>query len=440
MTQQLVEQLLPSKLPVSGVIITKTGHDDGSLSTSGIVVYEASHPVPCEAGVAATQQLVQHAQEHTDSDTCVFVLLTGGGSSLLVAPAPGLNLSDLQATSSLLLGCGADIAELNCVRRSLSAVKGGRLRAYLRPAARVATLALSDVVGDDLATIASGPTVAPTSTAADAIAVLQKYSLMDSVAPAVLAALSTDVGAAAAAAADGSALAAQNKEHETAHFSAHVIGSNASALAAAAAAAQAAGFTPHVLSSALEGEAAQVARDLVSVATAMTHPQQAAAGSDLRTVVDSALGRLGGAWASMEDAPPLNTPTALIFGGETTVQLSTPDGAPPGMGGRNQELALAAAVAFAEGPLAGDKGGGQPRATLLAVGTDGTDGPTDAAGGLVSCCSLSGSDPPLLLADAQAALLAHSAYNALETAACLLKTGPTGTNVMDVTIVFLLPE
>jgi len=437
MAEQLLQQLQSSQLPINGVIVTKTGHDDGSLKGSGIIVREASHPVPCEAGVSATQELIAHAKTHVDGETCVFVLLTGGGSSLLVAPREGLCLADLQCTSSLLLGCGADITELNCVRRALSAAKGGRLRPHLRAASRVCTLALSDVVGDDLTTIASGPTVPPTTTPADALAVLKKYSLLDRIVPAVSAVLQATPSPPAAAGAQADDPEATS-EQKMEHFSAHVIGSNALALDAAATAATAAGFKPLVLSSRLEGEASQVACDLVQLAGAMARPEYTDSRISESSLTDT-LVRLGVAWDAAS-VPPLDTPTALIFGGETTVQLSTPDGSPPGMGGRNQELALAAAVAFAEGPLGGVFVGGLPAATLLAIGTDGTDGPTDAAGGLVTCCTLNASsDAPLSLVDAKAALRQHSAYTALQQAGCLLKTGPTGTNVMDVTIVFLSP-
>ncbi len=437
MAEQLVTQLKTSNVKISGLVITKTGHDDGSLKSSGIQVREASHPVPCQDGVTATKELIQHAHDHIDNDTCVFVLLTGGGSSLLVAPADGLSLSDLQDTSSLLLSCGADIGEMNCVRRALSAVKGGRLLKHLAPAARVYTLALSDVVGDDLGTIASGPTVPSPTTPADAEAVLEKYALASKVAPAVRQVLQgardCSGGTAAAGAADS------QDAHQLDHFSAHVIGSNEVALRAAASAAAAAGFTPHVLSSTLEGGAAQVAADLVLLSQAVCASDEATAPS--QELLTTALGRLGCSWATAADLPGLSTPLALIFGGETTVDLSTADGAAPGMGGRNQELALAAAVAFAEGPLAGSTsshfGQAEPQATLLAVGTDGTDGPTDAAGGLVTCCTLTGAGDSLLAA--KASLAAHDAYHALDKVGALLKTGPTGTNVMDVTIVFLLP-
>lgn len=425
MAAQLLQQLQSSSVPTFGHVITKHGHDDGSLAGSGLRVSEASHPVPCDAGVAATRQLLAATEDICD-ETLVFVLLTGGGSSLFTLPAEGLTLAvrlqaccllasclarttvasqDIQATSEVLLGCGADIHAMNTVRKALSGVKGGRFRRYLARARAVHTLALSDVVGDNLETIASGPTCAVPCTRAAAVDVLEAHGALSQVPPAVATILKA--GAAAPEPATGSGC-----------FVGEVIGSNAQALEAAAQAASEAGYTPHILTAALEGEARHAAAFVTSLAKA-------------------ASGRSGG-----KIGHSVVPPAALIFGGETTVNLTdAPQG--HGKGGRNQELALASALlldghspreAPPDHPLAGEA-----TITLAAVGTDGTDGPTDAAGGIVSSATFSNQTRPETARQAAgAALKGHDAYPCLAELGALHKTGPTGTNVMDITVALVL--
>ena len=341
----------------------------------------ASHPVPDARGVAAARQIeaLGHSLERRDT---LLVLLSGGASALLPAPAEGLTLEDKALTTRLLLRAGATIHELNAVRKHLSRLKGGGLARAAQPA-RVVTLVLSDVVGDDLSTIASGPTVPDPTTFADALAVLERRGVTAEVPEAVRRRLQ-----------DG----ARGAHPETPkpgdpafrRSLTRIVGSNRLSVEAAAREARRRGLRPLVLTTRLEGEAREVARVLVAV---------------LRECVEA--GR------------PASLPVCLLAGGETTVTVRG-----DGQGGRNQELAVAAAEALA----------GFPAPALAAfLATDGVDGSSDAAGGVADDRTTARATA-LGLAPAAAFLAANDTRNYLGPLGDLLRTGPTGTNVVDVAV------
>ncbi len=345
---------------------------------AGFQVHETGHPVPDDAGVAAARG-VMAAIEAMGSDDLALFLLSGGGSSLLPLPADPVSLADTAEVTSMLLASGADITEINTVRKHLSAIKGGRLA--LRCRGTIETLAVSDVVGDRLAFIASGPTVPDPTTFADALAVLGRFGLLDRVPPAVRAMLVE--GAAGRIAETPKTLPARHR--------ATVIASNRTAVDAAAAEARRRGFAPHVVSASLTGEAREAGAAI------------AAAARDARA--------RGG---------PSAIPSCLIWGGETTVTVRG-----SGKGGRNQEIALAAAL-----DLAGLDG-----VLVASFATDGKEGNTDAAGAFASGATLAAGTRAGL--DARAALAANDAHAFLEAAGELIVTGPTGTNVNDISLALI---
>ena len=370
-----IEDLLDEHID-AGVVVTK----DGSVEpTHRVRVRVAAHPVPDQRGVDATNEILELISDLDECDL-VVVLLSGGGSALLVAPADGISLDDKQITTNALLASGATIHEINAVRKHLSRVKGGQLARACAPAI-VVTLALSDVIGDPLDVIASGPTVADTSTYADALAVIDRYEIVEKVPASVVERFRRG------AAGD---LPETPKPGDDVYRRGvvRIVGSNNTALTAAADAARVNGYEPCVLTSSLRGEAREVAKVVVAIAEGVAN----------------------------EDRP-----CALICGGETTVTL----GSNPGTGGRNQELALAAALEIE----------GRDDIVVLSVGTDGTDGPTDAAGGIVDGESARRAREAGL--DVRDALRRHDAYPLLAEIGDLVVTGPTGTNVMDVVIVLV---
>jgi hydroxypyruvate reductase len=369
-----VERLIPADVPVESSVTVRYGH---GVPTRRVTIREASHPVPDQAGVEATRAIADLLQDADEQDL-VVCLISGGGSALLTLPVDGVSLDDLQHTTQALLKSGATINEINTVRKHLDLVKGGGLARMAHPAP-VLTLVLSDVVGNPLDAIASGPTVPDTTSWADAASVLDRYALWD----AIPASVSERLRAGQAA-----RLPDTPKPGDPLfeHVQTHVVGSNLLACQAAAAAAEQLGFQPLVLSTYVEGEAREVARVLAGL---------------LREVDAS--------------GHPLSRPCCLIAGGETTVTVRG-----SGKGGRNQELALAAAF-----PLHG-----VPDVLLASLGTDGSDGPTDAAGAWVDGSTLAqarsaGLDPAQHLAN-------HDAYPFFERLGNLLITGPTNTNVNDV--------
>ena len=378
-----VEALLDDRID-TGLIIVKDGHTE---KLSIIEHVESSHPVPGEAGVAATRRImkIMHA---ADENTFVICLLSGGASALLVAPVEGLSLQDKQQTTRLLLNAGATIAELNAVRKHLSLVKGGRLAQAAYPA-QLLTLIVSDVLGDPLDVIASGPTTADNSIFADAWAVIEKYGLQEKLPQAVVDYLHGGI---------------IGRHPETVRKSDPCMGRTQNviiagvnqAIAAAAEKATKLGFVTRVFSETLQGEAREAAFLLAQAARAEL--------------------------ASLKPGER----HCLLCGGETTVTVRG-----QGKGGRNQEFALAFALA-----IEGMKG-----ISFLSAGTDGTDGPTDAAGALVDGRTAADARRmginPLSYLDNNDAYIFFQTYDAASGARCHLKTGPTGTNVMDIQIVLL---
>lgn len=345
----------------SGVVITKYGHSKGSLP--GLEIYEAGHPVPDENSFKATQTAIEAVSGLTAQDTVLF-LLSGGGSALFEKPL--IPPADLDRLTHELLASGADIVEMNTVRKRFSAVKGGRFAALCAPA-RVFSVVLSDIIGDPLDMIASGPAAADPSTCAQAREIVRKYRLRLS--PAALECLDRETP----------------KTVENVHT--QVIGSVRELCRAAAAKCEALGYRPQILTDRLDGEAREAGTMLARKAKELS----------------TGIGR-----------------TALIAGGETVVHLTG-----NGLGGRNQEIALAAAEELR----------GVRNAALISVGSDGTDGPTDAAGGYAD----GGTFDALLRKGIRIAdvLRNNDAYHALDAVDCLIRTGPTGTNVNDVTVALI---
>ena len=357
MARAAVEALGPVD---AGVVVTKYGHVQEQLP--GVACYEAGHPVPDENSFRATQAALDLVAGAKETDTVLF-LLSGGGSALFEKPLiPGGELQDI---TQQLLACGADIVEMNTIRKRLSAVKGGRFALACAPA-RVYSIVLSDILGDPLDMIASGPAAPDRSTCAQAQAIAETYGLRLS-------------GAARACLQQETPKALDNVET-------HITGSVRELCAAAAAACGQLGYQPVLLTDHLDCEAREAGRFLADIAR--THAGRGQA-------------------------------TAYLAGGETVVRLTG-----HGLGGRNQELALAAAPGLAGLPAA-----------VFSVGSDGTDGPTDAAGGYVD-----GDTAAALAArglDAGAVLADNDAYHALQAVNGLIVTGPTGTNVNDVAVVLV---
>ena len=357
MARAAVEALGPVD---AGVVVTKYGHVQGQLP--GVICYEAGHPVPDENSFRATRAALDLVAGAKETDTVLF-LLSGGGSALFEKPLiPGGELQDI---TQQLLACGADIVEMNTIRKRLSAVKGGRFALACAPA-RVYSIVLSDILGDPLDMIASGPAVPDRSTCAQAQAIAETYGLRLSEA--------------------ARACLQQETPKALDNVETHITGSVRELCAAAAAACGQLGYQPVLLTDHLDCEAREAGRFLADIAR--THAGRGQA-------------------------------TAYLAGGETVVRLTG-----HGLGGRNQELALAAAPGLAGLPAA-----------VFSVGSDGTDGPTDAAGGYVD-----GDTAAALAArglDAGAVLADNDAYHALQAVDGLIVTGPTGTNVNDVAVVLV---
>jgi hydroxypyruvate reductase len=362
-----------------GVLVTKYGHAEGIGSPSSTIdpcadnvqIIEAGHPVPDDSSVRGAEAVADLAKRATAQDL-VICLISGGGSALLTLPVPSLTLSDLQELTNGLLRSGATIDELNAVRKHCSRIKGGNLARLAAPA-DVITLILSDVVGDSLDVIASGPTVPDTTTVTDAREVLERY----------------DIGRDDEA---FSFLQETPKPGDTVfeHVQHVLIGSNRQAARAAVTEARQLGFEALLLSTYVEGEAREVAKVAAGLAKGM------------HTYGD-----------------PLSPPACLVWGGETTVTVRG-----EGKGGRNQELALAAALAVE----------GWSHVLIMALATDGTDGPTDAAGAVATGDTI-GRARELGL-DPWAAMESNDSYHFFEALGDLIHTGPTSTNVND--LLFIL--
>ncbi|MBI5444693.1 MAG: DUF4147 domain-containing protein [Deltaproteobacteria bacterium] len=355
-------------------------------STGRIAVVEAAHPVPDAAGVAGVARMLDLLAGLTRRDL-VIVLLSGGGSALLPAPADGLRLEDLQETTDLLLACGATITEINAVRKHCSRLAGGQLARLASPA-RVETLLLSDVVGSPLDAIASGPTSADPTTFSEARSVLTRYALLERVPAAVRDRIERGCSG---------ELAETPKPGDPLFDRVHhvIVGDNARAARAACAQARQQGWNPLYLGSRWEGEAREVGRVVAGLGVSL-------------------------AWGEVD----LPLPACLVLGGETTVTLRG-----KGTGGRNQELALAAALALDRAPRPESA-----RVAVVSVATDGNDGPTEAAGALATAETVA--QARQLGLDPWAALAANDSLPLWSALADLLLTGPTGTNVNDLILLF----
>ncbi|HSU04948.1 MAG TPA: glycerate kinase [Acetobacteraceae bacterium] len=360
-------------VPLSGTVVTRYGH---AVPTRHIEVIEAAHPVPDANSELGARRLLERVRG-LGSDDLVVSLISGGGSALLALPAPGLLLADKQAINRALLASGATITEMNAVRKHLSAIKGGRLAAAAAPA-RVVTLAISDVPGDDPAVIASGPTVPDPTTFAEARAILARYGI--DLPPAVAVRLRQD----------------QDETPKPGTLPAgafHLIATPMMALRKVAEVARGLGLTPLILGDALEGEAREAGILMAGMARSV---------------------RI--------HAEPLAPPAVLLSGGETTVTIGR---GPAGRGGRNTEFLLGLAVA-----LAGASG-----VWAVAGDTDGIDGTENAAGAVVTpdtleCARAAGMDPRVMLA-------AHDSYSLFDAVGDLIRTGPTLTNVNDIRAVLI---
>ncbi|KAA2241433.1 DUF4147 domain-containing protein [Chitinophaga agrisoli] len=360
--------------PLRGMVITKYEH---ALPLQQIKLAEAGHPVPDDNGVRATREMMDLLADVRPQDLVLF-LLSGGASALMADMPPGASLADVQAVFDLLLKSGATIHEMNTVRKHISAIKGGQLALTVYPAT-LCTLILSDVVGDDLDVIGSGPTVPDRSSFADTQAILEKYQLQTRI-PAV-------IRQHIQAGLEGK-IAETPKPGHTGFSTTYncLAGTNRIALEAAAKAAEAQGYQTTLLSSSVTGNAHTLAQALAQQAIRWAGPR----------------------------------PACLLMGGESTVVVTG-----NGLGGRNQQLALAAGI-----PLQS-----HPHITILSAGTDGTDGPTDAAGAVVNAAIMQhAADLALNPTDY---LENNDAYHFFEKAGGLIKTGPTQTNVMDVMLALI---
>jgi hydroxypyruvate reductase len=367
-----VEQLLKDRID-GGLVVTRYGHG-GALSR--IEVVEAGHPIPDRTGVAAAQRVLELLKKSGERDL-VIVLLSGGASALLPAPVEGVSLTDKQVVTALLLRAGATIQELNAVRKHLSHLKGGNMATAAAPATTLA-LVLSDVVGNDLSSIASGPTVPDPTTFHDAMAILHHYDLWDKIPQAIKDHL-------VQGSRSGSSETPKPNHPAFARVQNLIIGDVGVSLDAAAAQARRLGYHPFVLSSSLTGEAREVAKVF---------------GAIIREIVAT--------------DRPIKRPVALLAGGETTVSVQG-----QGSGGRCQEFTLALAMEVA----------GLKKVTVFAFGTDGSDGATDAAGavadgGTVERAHALGLQPQRFLDQ-------NDSHTFFHTLAQTIQTGPTRTNVTD---------
>lgn len=376
------EEILGSYI-TGGWINTKDGH---SIGLKRITVHECSHPVPDERGIYGASEIIDILSE-SDKKSIVICLLSGGGSALMPAPANGITLSEKQEVTRLLLSCGADISEINAVRKHLSVLKGGGMARLAYPA-KLHVLILSDVIGDKLDVIASGPAVVDTSDFNDCIDICEKYGIVDSLPVGVLKRFRDGIKGVISETAKSSDSFLSCAENT-------IIGNNRISVETAAKKSVESGYNTYILSTVFDGEASE-------------------------------LGKFYGAVASEieKSGNPVKKPACIIGGGETTVTIKG-----KGKGGRNQEAALSAAVYLDS----------LNDTVFLSGGTDGTDGPTDAAGGIVDCGTVkAGSEKGLNI---YRYLKNNDSYNFLKETGGLLVTGPTGTNVMDIQILLSgLPE
>jgi glycerate 2-kinase len=373
-----LEAMLGDRLR-GGHIIVKYGHGG---PVTRVTLHEAGHPIPDESGVRATRTLIDFVKDRGPHELLIC-LISGGGSALSPAPVEGISLAEKQEVTRLLLGCGATIHEINALRKHISQIKGGQLARLASPAMLI-TLVLSDVVGDALDVIASGPTVPDTSTFADCLDILRKYQLLDNVPLAIRRHL--EAGA-------SSVIPETPKPGDAvfAHTQTVIIAGNLQALEAASQQATALGYHPLILSSAIEGETREVAKVHAGIAKEV-----------------------------LASGHPMTVPACILSGGETTVTLHG-----QGQGGRNQEFAVAMALEIRD----------RTGIAVLSGGTDGTDGPTDAAGAVADWTTCARAEQ--LGLHPRLALEHNDAYPLFERLGDLLITGPTQTNVMDVRVMLM---
>lgn len=376
---QPLEELLGDRLK-EGLVQVKYGH---SLPLRKIRIVEAGHPVPDKSGIEGAHQIVQLVKSATKKDLLIF-LISGGGSALLPSPVEGLTMEDEQRTTQILLESGANIHEINAIRKHISQVKGGRLARLAYPATLV-SLFLSDVIGDSLDSIASGPTVPDRSTFGDCVHVLEKYRIKNQLPSAVREHLEKGIRGEVEETPKSDDPAFERTQNV-------IIGSNILALKAARSNADELDYNSLILSTFIEGETREVARVHAAIAKEILK-------RDL----------------------PVCRPACIISGGETTVTIRG-----KGLGGRNQELVLAAAIDV----------DGLEDVVILSGGTDGTDGPTDAAGAIADGLTVKraksmGLDPERYLRE-------NDSYHFFQALGDLLITGPTFTNVMDLRLVIVV--
>lgn len=373
-----VEKALGKRVS-DGWINVKYGH---TAKLKRIHVHECGHPVPDQAGVDGTRRLIDLAGSASEDDL-VICLISGGASALTPAPVPPITLAEKQATTRLMLECGANIHQMNAVRKHISAFKGGQLARLAAPATLV-TLMLSDVIGDSMDVIGSGPSVPDHSTFAGARAILDSFGLLDRVPHSVRARIEAGcAGHLPDTPKDGDPVFARAQNI--------VVGSNRLAVDAAVAHARQLGYRTLVLSTLIEGETREIARMHAAIAREIHQSGQ-----------------------------PVKPPVCVISGGETTVTIRG-----DGLGGRNQEFVLTGALEIA----------GLPRTVMMSGGTDGTDGPTDAAGAIADGATIAASRAKGL--DARDYLNRNDSYRFFDQVDGLIKTGPTRTNVMDVRLVLV---
>jgi glycerate 2-kinase len=374
-----VEKVLGKRID-HGLVIVKYGH---TVPLEKVRIVDAGHPIPDKNGVVGAREILE-ILSGTGKRDLVISLFSGGGSALMDDFQAGITLADVQKATSLLLSCGADISEINTIRKHVSKVKGGRLARTASPSPMI-NLLLSDVIGDDLDVIASGPTVPDESTFADAMEVLERYGLKKRFPKRIM---------------DYLKLGLTGKVSETPkrgdpifnNITNRIVGNNRMALSAAASRAKRLGYRPLILSARLQGEAKEAAKFLTAVAKEVS-----------------------------EQDRPVKKPACLIAGGETTVTLCG-----KGMGGRNQETALSAAMEI----------NGWVGIVFLSGGSDGTDGPTDAAGGMVDGKSLARAMKKSI--NIRSCLDRNDSYRFFKEFGGHLITGPTLTNVMDIVVILIV--
>jgi glycerate 2-kinase len=376
-----IEEILGQRV-TAGLVNVKHGYlPPEAANVRRVEIVEAGHPTPDEAGRRGAERMVKMLSDLTEKDL-IICLISGGGSALMTLPQPTISLADVQVLTGALLRCGATINEINAVRKHISRIKGGQLARLVHPA-QVVSLILSDVVGNPLDVIASGPTVPDTTTFAQAYGVLERYDLVAKVPASIAEHLAAGVAG---------KIAETPKEGDPVFATVYnlIVGSNEIAAQAALNQARESGLNTQLLSTYVEGEAREVAKVLAALAKEMA-----------------------------KSGRPIPRPGCLVVGGETTVTITG-----EGKGGRNQEMALAAALAIE----------GWEDVMVVTLATDGTDGPTDAAGGVATGETVAwarelGLDPEEYLAN-------NDSYHFLEALGELIVTGPTNTNVNDLAFIF----